>query len=290
MVRRAAANAARRRSSSLAGADGRLAARVLGRTDGARLLTDLRHTTELLDEAAAEGRTTAGVLATWLARQRAEDLDTVSADRVRRMDSDAAAVHLMTIHASKGLQFPVVYAPSLSDLYPRRDEHPLYHDGDGTRCVDVSGGGGMRAAADLAAQEDSGEELRKLYVAATRAQSQLVVWWVPSARNTTTSALHRLVFGRRPGDATVAGIRTGPGRRRGPTDHLCLAGGRSVLGRDVLGGSAAVATELATDPGFPRRPPLHPRPWTGTGPGRPTPASPERPRSTRPRTPTASGR
>ena len=187
----------------LAGADGRLAARVLGRTDGARLLTDLRHTTELLDEAAAEGRTTAGVLATWLARQRAEDLDTVSADRVGRMDSDAAAVHLMTIHASKGLQFPVVYAPSLSDLYPRRDEHPLYHDGNGTRCVDVSGGGGMREAAELAAQEDSGEELRKLYVAATRAQSQLVVWWVPSARNTTTSALHRIVFGRRPGDATV---------------------------------------------------------------------------------------
>ena len=113
---------------------------MLGRTDGDRLLTDLRHAARLLDAAARpSGRPAA--LATWLRRQRAEDLDTVSTDRVRRMDSDAAAVHLMTIHASKGLQFPVVYAPSLSDLYARRDEHPLYHDGDGTRCVDVSGGG-----------------------------------------------------------------------------------------------------------------------------------------------------
>ena len=151
MVRRAAPTRPVGRSSSSRPPTAGSPRACSASTDGARLLTDLRHTTELLDEAAAEGRTTAGVLATWLARQRAEDLDTVSADRVRRMDSDAAAVHLMTIHASKGLQFPVVYAPSLSDLYPRRDEHPLYHDGDGTRCVDVSGGGGMREAAELAA-------------------------------------------------------------------------------------------------------------------------------------------
>ena len=58
-------------------------------------------------------------------------------------------------------------------------------------------------ASTLAAEEDAGEELRKLYVAATRAQSQLVAWWMPSSRNTGTSALNRLVFGRRPGDARV---------------------------------------------------------------------------------------
>jgi exodeoxyribonuclease V beta subunit len=187
----------------LAGADGRLAARILGQPDGARLFTDLRQVSELLDEAADEGRASAGALAAWLARQRAEVLTTVSADRVRRLDSDASAVQLLTVHASKGLQFPVVYAPSLSDLHVRRETHPLYHDREGVRCVDVSGDGGLREAADLAASEDAGEELRKLYVAATRAQSQLVVWWVPSSRNTSTSALHRLVFGRRPGTAKV---------------------------------------------------------------------------------------
>jgi exodeoxyribonuclease V beta subunit len=187
----------------LAGADGGLAERALRQQDGPRLLTDLRHTAELLDEAADDGRNSAGTLAAWLARQRADDVTTVSTDRSRRLDSDEAAVQLLTIHASKGLQFPVVYAPSLSDLHVRRDEHPLYHDRDGRRCVDVSGNGGLREAADLAALENSGEELRKLYVAATRAQSQLVAWWVPSSRNTSNSALHRLIFGRRPGGASV---------------------------------------------------------------------------------------
>ncbi|MDQ2782117.1 MAG: UvrD-helicase domain-containing protein, partial [Actinomycetota bacterium] len=187
----------------LASADGRLAARVLSRPDGSRLLTDLRHTAELLAEAAEEGGASAGVLAAWLARQRAEDLTTVSTDRARRLDSDASAVQLLTIHASKGLQFPVVYVPSLSDLYARSNEHPLYHDQNGVRCVDVSGNGGLREATERAAQEDSGEELRKLYVALTRAQSQLVAWWAPSSRNTTTSALHRVIFGRRPGGAQV---------------------------------------------------------------------------------------
>ena len=201
----------------LAGADGRLAIRVLREPDGARTMTDLRHTTELLDAAAADGHTAPGVLAAWLSRQRAEDLTTVSADRVRRQDSDAGAVHLLTIHASKGLQFPVVYAPSLSDLFTRREDHPLYHDREGVRCVDVSGGGGQREAATLAAEEDSGEELRKLYVAATRAQGQLVAWWIPSTQNTGTSALNRLVFGRRPGDGPVpasAAVRPDPEIRR----------------------------------------------------------------------------
>ena len=250
----------------LAGADGRLAARVLGRTDGARLLTDLRHTTELLDEAAAEGRTTAGVLATWLARQRAEDLDTVSADRVRRMDSDAAAVHLMTIHASKGLQFPVVYAPSLSDLYaatrrapalPRRRRHAVCRRQRRRRYA-----GGRRARGPGGLGRGAAQALRRRHPRPVPAGR--VVGAERTEHDDLGAAPHRL---RPPSRRRHRpGIRTGARRRRGPTDHRCLAGGRSVLGRDVLGGSAAVATEFATYPGFPRRPPLHPEPGPGLDP------------------------
>ena len=49
--------------------------------------------------------------------------------------------------------------------------------------------------------EESGEDLRLLYVAMTRAQSQLVTWWLPSAKNTEIAPLHRMAFGRRPRDA-----------------------------------------------------------------------------------------
>ena len=52
----------------------------------------------------------------------------VTGERTRRLDSDAAAVQILTIHGSKGLQFPVVYLPFVSDLYPRVPDHPLFHD------------------------------------------------------------------------------------------------------------------------------------------------------------------
>jgi exodeoxyribonuclease V beta subunit len=44
-------------------------------------------------------------------------------------------------------------------------------------------------------REQSGEDLRLLYVALTRAQCQVVTWWAPSLQNTSASALHRLLFG-----------------------------------------------------------------------------------------------
>ena len=47
--------------------------------------------------------------------------------------------------------------------------------------------------------EEAGEELRLFYVAATRAQSRLVMCWAPTKYNTAASPLHRLLFGRHPG-------------------------------------------------------------------------------------------
>ena len=67
------------------------------------------------------------------------------AERTRRLDSDAAAVQLVTIHASKGLQYPVVYLPSLADRYVPKPTPPLFHDDDGRRCLDVGGGAGRLA-------------------------------------------------------------------------------------------------------------------------------------------------
>jgi ATP-dependent exoDNAse (exonuclease V) beta subunit len=79
----------------------------------------------------------------------------------------------------------------------------LYHEDDDTRMLDVSGSGPQwRAHADAHLREDAGEELRDLYVALTRAQSQVVTWWAPTF-NTPGGGLHRLLFGRQPGQAEV---------------------------------------------------------------------------------------
>ncbi len=103
------------------------------------------------------------------------------------------------MHQSKGLQYPVVHLPFASMNFVRSVDVARYHDDAGTRMVDVAGGGADWSAHERAhLTEEAGEELRDLYVALTRAQSQVVTWWAPT-RNTPDGGLHRLLFGRQPG-------------------------------------------------------------------------------------------
>ncbi|USQ79831.1 UvrD-helicase domain-containing protein [Ornithinimicrobium faecis] len=185
-----------------------LPARVLAQVGGERQLTDLQHVGELLHEISQQpaggGRLGLASLIEWLRSQMADDAPLVSGARSRRLDSDAAAVQLVTIHASKGLQYPIVYCPALFDRWVSKTPAlPLFHE-DGeerARCRDVGGDDpgnpGWEQSVARHKAEEAGEALRLLYVAVTRAQSQVVLWWSPT-NNTGNSALHRLLFGREP--------------------------------------------------------------------------------------------
>ena len=185
-----------------------LPARVLGRVGGERTLTDLRHVAQLLHEVGRREQLGLVALLEWLRAGMAEDAPQAAGARTRRLDSDAAAVQLMTIHGSKGLQFPVVYLPSLADRWVSDSpDIPLFHDDppERSRCLDVggpAGNPGWAASVRAHKDEDCGESLRLLYVALTRAQSQVVTWWAP-CRNAAGSALHRMIFGRGPGVGQV---------------------------------------------------------------------------------------
>lgn len=181
-----------------AAVSGGMPERMLGRIGGERTLTDIRHIGEVLHEVAQREQMGAVALLAWLREQVVEARDGRGAERTRRLDSDAAAVQLVTIHASKGLQYPVVYLPALADRHVGKPQRPLFHDAEGRRCIDVGGSGPdwgehCRRWAD----EEAGEWLRLLYVAVTRAQSQVVAWWAPT-RNAEASPLHRLLL-RKPG-------------------------------------------------------------------------------------------
>ncbi|WP_289016833.1 UvrD-helicase domain-containing protein [uncultured Ornithinimicrobium sp.] len=185
-----------------------LTARVLARPGGERTLTDVEHVAELLHEAGREGQLGLVALLEWLRAQMAEDAPTSTNARTRRLDSDAAAVQLLTVHGSKGLQFPVVYLPALVDRnVPDTPSIPLCHEDppERTRWIDVGGASGPQWKDSVARHkaEEAGESLRLLYVALTRAQSQVVTWWSPSGRNTSPSPLHRVLFGRGPGEGPV---------------------------------------------------------------------------------------
>lgn len=180
--------------------------RVLCRSGGQRLLTDLRHLAELLhDHARRMPEAGAIALVHWL-RER---MSTPRGEDLRRLDTDDSAVHILTIHGAKGLEFPFVYLPTLAETFNGENDLLLFHDATGRRCLDV-GGTPSRDNRDRALAEDAGQALRLLYVAATRARSHLIAWWMPSLERTPTSPLHRLLFARGPGDGPMATATTLP--------------------------------------------------------------------------------
>jgi len=175
-----------------------LAARVLARPEGERHLTDLHHIGQLLHDVAHRERLGLAALLEWFRRERRRDRGT--SERPRRLESDAAAVQVVTIHGSKGLQYPIVYLPMHFDCYVRDEEVPLFHDGS-VRMRHVGAEPSAEVAAAVRA-EAAAEELRLTYVALTRAQSQVVAWWAPS-HNAGRSGLTRLLLGRGPGQPLV---------------------------------------------------------------------------------------
>jgi len=174
-----------------------LAARLIGMDGGERSLTDLRHLATLLDRAFAAESLGVSELGRWLADRIARDTLTDTNERGRLLDREAAATRIVTIHAAKGLEFPIVYVPYGWDrVKPKKPETLLLHQ-SGVRMLDVGGSAGPDFAAHQAQadREEAGEELRLFYVAATRAQCRVVLWWAP-ATTTASSPLHRLLFGR----------------------------------------------------------------------------------------------
>ena len=177
---------------------GSLAERVLRRPRGERDLTDYRHLAEILHAQHTDGLR-GQALVSWL--EEAVLRAAATSDRIRRLETDRRAVQIMTVHKAKGLQFPVVLLPEAADLWVPDDDDGacLAFHAEGRRVLDVGGrdapGRPERRAAHAAEQAE--DRLRGLYVAVTRAQSALVLWWARTRTNTESSPLHRMLFRRR---------------------------------------------------------------------------------------------
>ncbi len=133
-----------------------------------RALTDLRHLGELLQEQDELVHGAAQLLA-WLAGQRRGEDDAAgeaAEEQQLRIESDAARVRLMTLHASKGLEFPIVFLPLMWDHARNdKDSTPIIREPLCGRRV-IGFGSEAKAQYDREGQD---ERFRVLYVALTRA-------------------------------------------------------------------------------------------------------------------------
>ncbi|WP_420175384.1 UvrD-helicase domain-containing protein [Luteococcus sp. OSA5] len=179
-----------------------LSQRLLARPDGERLMTDVRHIAQLLNDAAVRHQLGPAALTEWLADRMEEARASKDDDRTRRLETDASCVQIMTIHGAKGLEFPVVLLPEAAHEAPRepRQGDPSVLHLDGERVLDLGVDAQWSARQAIRQSQERAESLRTLYVAMTRAKSRLVMWWAPTKVHTQGSALHRLLQGpRRPG-------------------------------------------------------------------------------------------
>ncbi len=172
--------------------------RVLRMPEGERHATDLRHLCELLHIEERTQGCSASELATWLRMQANAGGD----ETAQRLESDASAVRVETIHVSKGLQYPVVLLPFASGFrHAPRGGHPvLVRPGGGAAPqlhLHASGTAEASDAATRAKELERREDLRKAYVAFTRAEHQTVVTVGPLGKGggpLATTAYGRLLM------------------------------------------------------------------------------------------------
>jgi exodeoxyribonuclease V beta subunit len=174
------------------------AADLLGSAGGERRLTNYLQLADLLQRAAAEVSGAAG-LVEWL-RRRIALADDHDEEEQLRLESDADRVQIATVHASKGLEYDLVFLPFTALGPARHGQLP---------CVVEWHAGGLRqawvrttkdeeapeGAGDASEREELAERMRVLYVALTRARYGCWLSWDAIGKPACVAALAQLWHG-----------------------------------------------------------------------------------------------
>jgi exodeoxyribonuclease V beta subunit len=139
-------------------------------SEGERSLTNLLHLAELMQQAGSqlEGEQ---ALIRYLAESIASGRGRLGDDNIIRLESDADLIKIVTIHKSKGLEYPLVFLPFICSYkeITAKDSHYRYHDehdDDRRLIIDLGKNEENKQKHDA---ERLQEDLRLLYVAMTRA-------------------------------------------------------------------------------------------------------------------------
>jgi exodeoxyribonuclease V beta subunit len=149
----------------------------LKRPDGERRVTNFLHLAEALHQATSNNPLSPSSLVVWL-RTRMDDSETGGDEYQLRLESESEVISILTVHKSKGLEYPIVFLPSLSMTVGAKAKEFTYHQNDGKLVVDLK-----EVATDAAKEkgklEDGQEDARVLYVGLTRAASRCYLYHAP---------------------------------------------------------------------------------------------------------------
>ncbi len=191
-------------------------ARMLAIDGGERVLTDLLHLAELLQQAS---QTLDGehALIRHLASECQDAADGTSNEgRQIRLESDADLVQVVTVHKSKGLEYPLVFLPFGCSARDRDGKKlpVVWHDEAGGLQFSLVEHATGRARAE---HERRAEDVRKLYVALTRARHAI---WVGVAPFDTLKAS---ALGHVLGEVDAAELPARLAELRGDCEHIAVA-------------------------------------------------------------------
>ena len=171
-----------------------IAKRLLSFADGERRLTNLLHLGELIQQQEQSHQPGMSGLINWLSQQRREPPKQHEASQLR-LESDENLVQILTIHKSKGLEFPIVFCPFLWDGRLHNQDKKcstftFHAKGDYKAQLEL-GSENIEAHRTLAVREEMAENLRLLYVALTRAKHRCYISWgfIRSAEHSAMSWL-----------------------------------------------------------------------------------------------------
>ena len=127
------------------------------RTNGERVLTNLLHLGDLLQAASLKVHGEEALIR--YLEEQLRDPQSSGESAVLRLESEANLVKIITIHKSKGLEFPLVFLPFISNFKPES------------------------ANSDRSDQSRIEEDIRLFYVALTRAQRALWMGLAPMVKD-----------------------------------------------------------------------------------------------------------
>lgn len=135
---------------------------LLSRLDGERILTDILHIAELLQDASRRLESE-NALVHWF-NERIAEPDDGAQEQQMRLESERNLVQIITIHKSKGLEFNFVFLPFACGF--KEQKVALFHDEKKELQLDLTTDSPLLERAE---QERLAEDLRLIYVALTRA-------------------------------------------------------------------------------------------------------------------------